>query len=133
MSEQKKGVYENLKMKAAKGEYTLVDPLDYIILGFVEHEVGAMSMGLFPLGISAKGISRKFTPEQQKVMTSSAVSTRLRLLGQQDLVEKINSTIGRESASYVWQRTKSGTRLYKEWEARRNGSSGRGEANGSKS
>ena len=109
------GSDENLKELAARGEYQLAAPVDYMILQWLPDE-GTLFAGLFPLGETVVNLVEKFTPEQRSAgINSSFVSTRIRIMHIQSLVVSSRSAKG-GSGKRIWQRTKAGARLVKEWE-----------------
>lgn len=109
----RKSTYENLKTKAARGEYTLVAPLDYLIMDVLPTE-GTLFAGMYPLGETAANIAKKLKVGKGSMpLTSNIVTNRLRLMHEQGLVMKHNRVPGASSA--VWQKTKTGNTIAKGW------------------
>lgn len=111
----------HLAEKAAAGIYNLVAPIDYLLLSFLPDE-GELFAGLHPMTESVQNLKKKFSTDQQKVLTSSLVSTRLRVLALQALAVRVK--IGERDGG--WQRTPAGVAELKKWEANKNGSSSSG-------
>jgi len=110
----------SIKEQIASGNYALVDPLDYIIIGFLPDE-GSLFMGLYPNGELVPNLLKKFTAEQRKAITSTMLSARLRVLHLMGLVvckERGVSAGGKQ----VWQRTAKGAAELKKWKGGKNGS-----------
>ena len=106
----------NLRELAARGEYQLLEPLDYMILQHLPDQ-GTLFAGLYPLGETTPNLVGKFTPEQRTLggVDSHFVSTRLRVLHIQGLVLNLRSAKN-TGGKRIWQRTKEASRLVKEWE-----------------
>lgn len=104
------GTYESIGEKAKRGEYTLVEPLDYMILGFLPDE-GTLFAGLYPLGETVPALHKKF----DKKVPVTMLSSRMAVLNKQALVEK-KASLGTGGGASVWQRTKLGAKLYKTWQ-----------------
>jgi hypothetical protein len=104
-----------------KGNYDLVEPLDQMLLSYLP-EVGTLALGLYPLGETVPNILKKFTPEQQKHLTSASVAARLRSMSVQGLAEASNSGIA-VGGKNIWQRTKAGTTLVNKWKGANGGDS----------
>lgn len=104
---------EAMSEKAKRGEYTLVEPLDYMILDFL-HEDGQMFAGLYPLGDTVQGLHKKFTKEQQAALPAVSLSSRLRVMNIQGLVIIKYSGVS-AGGKMIWQRTKAGTGVVKKW------------------
>lgn len=111
---------ENSLVEMAKrGEYTLVDPLDYVLLGFLPEE-GQLALGLYPLGETVLGVKKKLTLEQQKGLSSSTIGSRLRVLRDQGLTVDVHAGI-RAGGKRVWQRSKTGTQVLNRWKGANGG------------
>lgn len=112
---------EGLAERAAKGNYTLIAPLDYLIMEALPEE-GTLFAGLYPLGETVRNLGVKLpkTPDK-KNLPSSMIQTRLRLLSLQGLASKAQRNLGTSGAA-VWQRTKTGTEVLKAWKGGQNGS-----------
>lgn len=106
--------YERLGDRAARGEYQLAVPMDYMLLSFLPVE-GTLFAGLYPLGETVPNLMKKFTPEQQKVLTTKEVAARLRVLHIQKLCLPVYSG-NAVRGKLVWQRTSKATELVDEWE-----------------
>jgi hypothetical protein len=110
--------YERIKDRAARGEYELVVPFDYMIL---EHlpEVGTLFAGMYPLGETVANIQKtlnKIAPKGQQIDVPT-VYGRVRSLEIQGLVSQ---TRGARSKR-VWQRTTRATKIYEDWKAQQKG------------
>lgn len=110
----------NLKDKAARGEYSLMEPFDYMVLEKLP-EVGTLFAGLYPLGETAKSLISKFPKIEGKPIPSTTMSSRLLVLHKQGLVSKIDTTVPGTGTRGSWQRTRAGTKLYKEWKEKTGG------------
>lgn len=124
MSKRKPGteVYDSVRARAERGEYTLALPIDYMILEMLPEE-GELFAGLYPLGETVSNIRTKFSPEQQKVLATKTIAARLRVLHIQNLAAPIysgNTSRGKQ----VWQRSLKATELVNEWKKETNGSDG---------
>jgi hypothetical protein len=97
-----------LAERAAEGEYSLVLPLDFKIVGELPDD-GTMLAGLYEIGMSFKELKRTFPP-----VAPSVLSGRLRVLLAQGIVKKV-TLVGGQSTGVAWQRTKLGKELYEEW------------------
>lgn len=107
--------------KARRGEYQVIDPIDYILLGLLPN-VGEIFAGLYPMGETVTNLREKFTPEQQKHVTSTFLSSRMRVMHIQELCAPTYAGQA-TNGKMVWQRTKAGETLYKKWKATQNGAS----------
>lgn len=125
MSEEKKPSkkrhpYEGLAVKSQRGEYKLIDPLDYIILSLLPNE-GEMFAGLYPLGETVIALVSKLRSdvpkEAQKIVKSSMISSRIRVLNMQNLIVGKQTAVA-TSQGQVWQRTEKGREVLKQWEAK---------------
>lgn len=104
------------------GNYMLVDPLDYLLLQMLPDE-GSIFAGLYPNGETVENMRTKFTPEQRKAITSSTISTRIRVMSLLGLVvskHRGSNTRGR----LVWQITPAGKDVLKKWKGAGNGNVG---------
>lgn len=122
MGESKTSKNVRLAEAAARGEYSLVAPLDYIILDHLP-EVGTLALGLYPLGETVVNLRKKFTPEQQQLITAPALSARVRVLHDQSLIESSHSGVN-NGGKKIWQRTKTGTKILNDWKKGANGGGG---------
>jgi hypothetical protein len=107
--------WKNLATRNAEGDYDLIEPLDYLILAEMQEE-GTLMGGYYPLATNATALKKRF-PE----LTSSLISTRLRVLHLQGLVvaTKTPTTEGsKRSSRQAWQRTKKGKELVEAWQQR---------------
>lgn len=114
--------YERLAEQASKGEYTLLDPLDYLVLEKL-HEEGEMFAGLYPLGDSSQAVTKKFDLPKGAELSPHTVAVRLRALSVQGLAV-FHTSIPGAGGSAIWQRTKKGKSMYKEWAERRSNGHG---------
>lgn len=97
----------------AKGEYQLVDPLDYIIIGHLPDE-GELVMGYYPYAKTAKQLVRDDMPG----LKGSMLVGPIRRLLEQKLIVRAGSRSVRENA---YQRTPLGKKLYDEWASKNKG------------
>jgi hypothetical protein len=115
----KVGQYEGLASKAARGEYELVEPLDYMILDLLQDE-GSMFADLYPLGETVPALVKKLGGK----LTNSQLTSRVRILHIQGLIVQKKSLTNKSGSTTVWQRSKVGASLLNKWkEAKKNGSS----------
>jgi hypothetical protein len=115
----KKTPFERIEVKAARGDYTLVEPLDLIILESLPNE-GTLFVGLYPLGETAGNISKA---KLEGKIPVSVVARRLGTLRQQGLVVKKQAIgQGANEKNVVWQRTPAAVALLASKEGK-NGSS----------
>lgn len=98
---------ERTREAAARGEYDLVEPLDYLILELMEPE-GSMVSGLYPLGTTVISMNKKLK------LSSPVISSRVRILHLMGLTKKVHS-LGSGTGKKAWQRTPEADRLLKEW------------------
>jgi len=106
--------YEGLEERAKRGEYQLVAPLDFKILGFL-HEEGATFAGLYPIGDTVRALSKRFTGVKGGLDTK-IITTRLRILHIQGIVQQVTS-VGSGAHTTLWQRTALGSELLRNWKA----------------
>lgn len=99
--------YERLGDRAARGEYELVEPLDYLLLGELP-EAGTMLAGLYQIGSTVAELEKKFP------LTSSQIHARIRSLHVQGLVVKVK-TFGTGAGKWSWQRSEEGSALVDKW------------------
>lgn len=97
-----------LSARAARGEFDLIVPLDYKILGELQDE-GTMLAGLYEIGTTVKEVSKKY-PQ----ITRGTVSGRLRSMLMQGLTKKVK-LVGTKSSGASWQRTELGKKMWEEW------------------
>jgi len=122
MTEPKKrrpNVYKNVETKIKEGLYQLVDPLDYILLGFLPDE-GSMFAELYPLGETVQNLKAKLTPEQQKAIKTSSISNRMRIMHLMGLVVKKDKGLD-TGGNAIWQVTPKGKDVLKKWKEAKNG------------
>lgn len=101
--------YERIEDKAKRGEYTLVEPLDYVLLGELPDE-GELVMGLYPLAKSVDQLRK----EKFSMLSPGSMGGQLRSLMLQGLVVSVKT---RGPASHAYQRTEAGKKLHREWKA----------------
>jgi hypothetical protein len=106
---KKKEKYENLATKSARGEYELVDPLDYMILDKLQDE-GTTMGGYYPLADSVPGLRKAHFSD----LPNTVVSARLRVMHIQGLVLQVK-TVGSKMG---WQRTEAGKGVVEAWRQR---------------
>lgn len=102
--------YVGLKERAAKGEFTLVEPLDYLLLEMLPEE-GELVMGLYPLAKTVDQLRK----EKLSPLTPGQVSGQIRSLSAQGLVIMVRTRSHTTSRAY--QRTELGKKVYEEWKA----------------
>lgn len=102
-----------IKEQIEQGNYSLVDPLDFIIIGFLPDE-GSLFMGLYPNGELVPNLLKKFTSEQRKAINSTMLSARLRVLHLMGLVVPKERGVS-AGGKFVWQRTAKGAEQLQEW------------------
>lgn len=102
-------VAEKIKDKSDRGEYTLVAPVDYLILADLPDE-GSLVLGVYPQGKTAIEVSRDVL---RSALNPGQTSMRLRLMAIQSITTHQRG-IGNGGAK-VWQRTPLGKQLYEEW------------------
>lgn len=101
---------ETLAAKVARGEYDLIDPLDYVIIDKIP-DAGTTMGGLYPLGSTIKSLLPHF-----QGMDTNNLSARFRSLSVQGLVVKVKlaGTMDTRGA-YAWQRTPKAVELLNKW------------------
>lgn len=114
MPRKDKPGYERIADKAARGVYSLVEPLDYLILDKLVDE-GTTMGGYYPLGTTVVNLVKQF----EKQVPSSVISGQLRSMYIQGLVVKIK--IAGATAGHAWQRTERGVKALNEWKERNSG------------
>lgn len=116
----RKKEYERVGKKAARGEFTLVEPFDYMILEKLPEE-GTLFAGMFPLGETVANLITKFPkiPGQGTIPTSF-VAGRIHSMKDQGLVVKKQAMPG-TSGKAVWQRTERGTKTFENWKKNNKG------------
>jgi hypothetical protein len=117
MGKSRKGTYEGVAVKAARGEYTLIEPLDLIILKALPDE-GTLFAGLYPLGETSANIAKA---KLDGNVTSATVASRLKELQKQGLTVP-KTALGSSTKGAVWQRTPAAVKLLASKEGK-NGSS----------
>jgi len=112
----KEGMYEQIAARAAKGDYTLVEPMDYMIIGHLNDE-GTMFAGAYPLAHTTTQVSRDVFNKQ---IPATLIGPRMNSLTIQGLViqVKVPGNLGKNA----YQRTQKGKHVYEEW-SRKNGTS----------
>lgn len=113
----KKSPYERVEEKAARGEYTLVEPLDWFIIEKLPEE-GTLFAGVFPLGETIANIAVNLPKVEGKPFPREIVATRMRSLKLQGLAKPTRGA----NSTKVFQRTHKASRLYKEWKEKQGGS-----------
>lgn len=117
----RKEIYKRVGDRAAKGDYTLIEPLDYMILDKLPDE-GTTMGGIYPLGASVANLVKLFKKETGQDVPSGVFSGQLRSMHMQKLAVKVKVT-GIGSAAFAWQRTKEGKKLLNKWKERNSGES----------
>jgi hypothetical protein len=108
---------EKLSDRAKRGEYELVEPLDYRLLEKLPPE-GTTAFNLYPIGTTVKELSKDF-----KQIPQTQISARIRSMHVQGLAKKVRmlgaelgeQRKGRASAGSAWQLTESGAKLLANW------------------
>lgn len=98
--------YVRLGEKAARGEYELIEPLDYLLLSELP-EIGTTLAGLYQIGSTVAELEKKFP------LTSSQIHARIRSLHVQGLVTKVKQ-MG-SAGKWAWQRSEAGTAVVDKW------------------
>lgn len=93
--------YKRLSEQAEEGKFSLVMPLDKMIVEKLPLE-GTLFGGLYPLGETALNLRKKHFRE----LTPDQISARLRSLQEQGLVAS-SPSVG-TGGTLIWQRTKRG-------------------------
>lgn len=101
--------YEGIGSKAARGEYTLVAPLDYIILEHL-HPEGTMFANLYPIAHTAKQINEQALGNQ---LGMTIIANRMTSLGKQELIAKV--VVPGTGGAQSYQRSKRGDLALKVW------------------
>jgi len=107
--------YPNLAERAKRGEYTLADPMDYMILGHLNEE-GTMFAGVYQLGHTAVQIRKDVFKNE---IGMNILAPRFSTLRIQGLVTRV--VVPGQGGKHSYQRTKLGKKVYEEWRGR-NGS-----------
>jgi hypothetical protein len=105
LPDKKKG-YLNIQEKADKGEFTLIEPLDYLILEILPDE-GELVMGFYPFAKS----SGQLVKERFTSFTPSQMAQDVRRLLRQRLAVQVRI----RASEHGWQRTKRGKEVYEAW------------------
>jgi hypothetical protein len=113
-----KNPYERVAEKAARGEFTLVEPLDYLILEKLPEE-GTLFAGLYPLGETVANISKNLPKVNGKTFPSTVVTNRIRSMQAQGLTTDTRGA----TATRIWQRSRHASQLFKTWKEKQSGSS----------
>lgn len=101
--------WENLREKSARGEFELIDPMDYMILELLPDE-GELVMGYYPFTKDADTlVKERFTD-----MRPGQLAGNMRRLIIQGLVIRVR-TRAAKSRSHGYQRTAQGRKLFDEW------------------
>jgi len=108
---EKKAGWMNLAERAKRGDYDLIEPLDYMILDALPDE-GELVMNYYPLAAS----SNQLIKEKFKGMTAGQIGSSLSRMRIQGLTVKVKTRSVRE---YGYQRTKVGKQLLDKWKASR--------------
>jgi hypothetical protein len=110
-----KGQYKKIQERAAQGDYTLIDPLDYKIIE-VLHDEGEMFAGAYPLASGVSQINREAFDGQLK---NQMLGPRFNSLAMQGLIVQV--LVPGNMGKHAYQRTAEGKKVLNEWR-RRNGS-----------
>lgn len=97
-----------IEEQAKKGDYVLVDPLDYLILGALPDE-GELVMGYYPFAKTVQQLAKENLPG----MKGSQLVGPIRRLLIQDLIKRVATRNTRENA---YQRSMKGKELFEKWE-----------------
>jgi len=110
----KGGMYERIAERAAQGDFTLVEPMDYMILGHLNDE-GTMFANAYQLAHTATQLSRDVF---SSAITPQVIGPRMNSLKTQGLVVgvKVPGNLGKNA----YQRTMTGKKIYEDW-SRKNG------------
>jgi len=103
--------HASIKAQKASGEYRLIDPLDYIILGYL-NPIGEMFAGLYPLAHTALQIQREALQDH---ITMQVLASRLSTLHKMELIEGLVTPGSGGKNSY--QRTPEGSKVLEKWRA----------------
>jgi hypothetical protein len=104
-----KGNYVRLADRAKRGQYDLVEPFDYMILGLLPEE-GALMGGYYPITVSVSELRKRHFTE----LPAPKISARLVSMNVQGLVVLAGSGKGQG-----WQRTQTGKEVYEKWQQQR--------------
>jgi DNA-binding PadR family transcriptional regulator len=105
----KEAGWQNLKQRAARGDYDLVDPLDYLILEMLPDE-GELVMNFYPLAVTANElIKKKFT-----MFSPGQMAGAIKRLQIQGLAARVRTS---GTKSFGYQRTAKGKELFVKWQA----------------
>lgn len=99
-----------LAEKAAKGEYELVEPLDYLILERLPDE-GELVMGYYPMAATVPQLRKEGFGE---VLSAGEMGGALKRLNIQGIVARVTT---RGTKSFGYQRTELGKNLLKKWKS----------------
>lgn len=107
-------MYKAIREKAARGEYTLVEPMDQKILGHLNDE-GTMFADAYLLAHTVGQIGRDVF---NGAIENTIIGPRMNSMTQQGLVVpvKVPGNLGKRA----YQRTANGKRVYEDW-SRKNG------------
>lgn len=110
-----RGRYHRVAEKAERGEYDLIEPLDYLLLSELEPE-GTSLAGLYPIGTTIKSLAKK---ERFKEVPSTLIAARIRSMHVQQLVKKVKMAGAdkerKGATGSAWQVTESGQKLLQTW------------------
>lgn len=112
----RKGEYERVEEKAKRGEFNLVEPLDYLILEKLP-EQGSLFGGLFPLGETVANIAKNLPKLEGKMFPSDIVTSRVRSMQLQGLTLHTKGA----TSTRIWQRTPRATQLFNAWKEKQRG------------
>lgn len=104
---------KKIRERAEKGDFTLVEPLDFKLLEILP-EVGTLFAGMYPLGETVKNIAKKMPTHEGQDFPTKIVFGRIRSMELQGLVAQTRGG----NSQRVWQRTQRGSKVFKEWEAK---------------
>lgn len=111
----RKDPYTKLRERSARGDYELIEPLDYLLMEKLP-EVGEMFAGLYPMGETVQNLSKKF-PTPNGLLDTTTITNRMRALDAQGLTSHTRSAIS-SNGSKIWQRTAKGTDLVRKWKTK---------------
>ena len=113
---RKKTPYERVEQKAARGEYSLVEPLDYYIMEKLPEE-GTLFAGMFPLGETIANVAINLPKVEGKPFPRDIVAVRMRALKLQGLALPTKGA----TSTKIFQRTRKASVLLKAWKEKQDG------------
>lgn len=105
----KDGSYIRIAERAKKGDYELVEPLDYMILEVLQDE-GTLMGGYYPLTTSIGSLRKTF--KELNAAEPNLLANRCRVLALQGLAIKVRIA---GAGKFGWQRSKKGKELVEKW------------------